>query len=406
MGINVGSFISIMLCGWLGETYGWKYGFGVAGIGMVIGLITFMLGQKHLQKYSGEPDAELLKRPIFGPLKYEHLFYLGALPAMAVIWLLVQHEPIVHLTQNIFLLVGIVGILAASMLHHDALKNRGRVIAVSLFTIAIGSCAAFVENGYLVLPPMLAECSVYAVVVTLIGFIIYGYRFHYSVEFSRTLVLMILIASTVVFWALFEQAAGSMTLFADRALNRDLGNITVSASQFGTLNAGFIMLLSIPFAILWPWLEKRKLNPSTPLKFALGIIQAGLGFGALVVGAHFPDETGKVAMIWLVLAYFLHSTGELCLSPVGLSAVTKLSIPQVVSVSMGTWFVATALSETLAFRLSKLAAIDTKVGGSTQTEMLQGYTSLFESLMWTGIIFGIFMLIIAPLLKKAMRGIH
>lgn len=406
MGINVGSFISIMLCGWLGETYGWKYGFGVAGIGMVIGLITFMYGQKYLKQYISEPNPELLRKPIFGPLKYEHLFYLGALPAMAVIWLLVQHEPIVHLTQNVFLLAGIVGILAASMLHHDALKNRGRVIAISLFTIIIGSCAALVENGYLALPPLLAESSVYMVTAALIGFIAYGYRFHYSVEFSRTLVLMILIASTVVFWALFEQAAGSMTLFADRALDREVGSLTISASQFGSLNAGFIMALSVPFAILWPWLEKRKLNPSTPLKFALGIIQAGLGFGALVVGAHFPDETGKVAMIWLVLAYFLHSTGELCLSPIGLSAVTKLSIPQVVSVSMGTWFVATALSETVAFRLSKLAAIDSKVGGSTPAEILHGYTSLFESLMWTGIIFGVFMLLIAPLLKKAMRGIN
>jgi len=130
-----------------------------------------------------------------------------------------------------------------------------------------------------------------------------------------------------------------------------------------------------------------------------------MGFGALVIGAHFPNEAGKVAAIWMVLAYFFHSTGELFLSPIGLSAVTKLSIPRVVSVSMGTWFVATALSETLAFRLSKLAAVDTKVGGSTPAEMLANYTSLFSTLTWMGIIAGLIMLVLAPFLKTAMRGI-
>jgi proton-dependent oligopeptide transporter, POT family len=107
----------------------------------------------------------------------------------------------------------------------------------------------------------------------------------------------------------------------------------------------------------------------------------------------------------MVLAYFLHSVGELLVSPIGLSAVTKLSIPRVVSVSMGTWFVATALSETLAFRLSKLAAVDTKVGGSTPAEMLANYTNLFTTLMWMGIIAGVVMLLLAPFLKAQMRGV-
>src|SRR5690606_27552697 len=124
--------------------------------------------------------------------------------------------------------------------------------------------------------------SAYLILATLVAFIIYGYKYHYSVEFSRTLVLMILILSTIVFWSLFEQSAGSMTLFADRSIDRNIGGVSFVASQVASLNPGFIMLFSIPFAILWPWLEKRKLNPSTPVKFGLGIIQAGLGFGALV----------------------------------------------------------------------------------------------------------------------------
>lgn len=405
MGINVGSLISTLICGWLGETYGWKYGFGLAGIGMIIGLITFLYGQKQLQAYAAEPDPAQLKKPVLGVLKFEHLFYLGTLPAMAIVWLLVQHEPIVHVTQNIFLLAGIVGILAFSMLYHNPLQHRGRVIAISVFTLVVGVCAILSENHYLHVSESFSEIIVYGMLLAIIGFIAYGYLFHYSVEFSRTLVLMILIVSTIVFWSLFEQSAGSMTLFADRCLDRVVGGTTIVASQFASLNPAFIMSLSIPIALLWPWLAKRNLNPSTPVKFAFGIMLAGLGFGALVLGAKFANEAGKVAAIWMVLAYFLHSVGELLVSPIGLSAVTKLSISRVVSVSMGTWFVATALSETLAFRLSKLAAVDTKVGGSTPIEILANYTSLFTTLTWMGVIAGVVMLLLAPFLKAAMRGV-
>jgi POT family proton-dependent oligopeptide transporter len=218
---------------------------------------------------------------------------------------------------------------------------------------------------------------------------------------------MILILSTVVFWALFEQSAGSMTLYADRVVDRTLGNTTFTASQFGSLNAGFIMLLAIPFAALWTWLAKKDLEPTTPVKFGLGIVQAGLGFGALVFGAQFPNDAGQIAMIWLILAYLLHTTGELCLSPVGLSAVTKLSIGNVVGVSMGTWFLATALSETVATRIGRLAAIPTDAGATADIAgALATYTQLFEILMWFGLGVGGFMLIISPVLKRWMHGIH
>jgi len=218
---------------------------------------------------------------------------------------------------------------------------------------------------------------------------------------------MILILSTVVFWALFEQSAGSMTLYADRVVDRSLGATTFTAAQFGSLNAGFIMLLAIPFATLWVWLAKRNLEPNTAIKFGLGIVQVGLGFGALVFGAQYPNEAGQVAMIWLILAYLLHTTGELCLSPVGLSAVTKLSIGNVVGVSMGTWFLATALSETVATRIGKMASIDTSAGESTDVvAALASYTDLFSFLMWFGVISGAVMLLISPILKRWMHGIH
>ncbi len=404
MGINVGSFIATLVCGYLGETYGWKYGFGLAGIGMIAGLFTFLWGQKYLQGYADPPHPVLLRQPMLGLLTREWIIYLAVLPALAVTWFLVQSEPVVHITQNIFLVAGIVGILAFAMLHHQS-PGRRPVIGFALATIAVGIASVFLQNDVIQASEAITEASMYLALLVLLGFLGYGYRYHYSVEYSRTLVLMTLIVSAIVFWSLFEQSAGSMTLFADRVIDREVGGFSFVASQFAALNAGFIMLLAIPFALLWPWLEKRNLNPSTPVKFALGILQAGLGFAMLVIGAQFPDADGKVAATWLVLAYLLHSTGELFLSPIGLSAVTKLSIARVVSISMGTWFVATALSETVATRLSKLAALDTPVTDRSAQEVLSNYTALFELLMWSGIGFGVFMLVVAPLLKKGMGGV-
>lgn len=347
MGINLGSFAAILLCGWLGETFGWRYGFGAAGIGMIFGLITFLKGQKYLQGLAEPANPATLKERLLGPINREWGIYLGGLASLAVIWLLLQHEPVVHMTQNVLIVIALAGL--------------------PLFALIKGT----------------------------------------KEEFQRTLVLMVLIASSVVFWALFEQSAGSMTLYADRVVDRNVMGTELRASMFGSLNPFFIIVCAPLFAALWIWLGRRGWEPSTPVKFGLGIIQAGLGFGAMVMGAQFLGEDGKVAVVWLTLAYFLHTSGELCLSPVGLSAVTKLSIRRVVGVSMGTWFLATALSETVATRIGKMASIDTTAGETQDIALaLATYTELYQFLMWTGIGVGIFMLLIAPLLKRGMHGIH
>jgi len=221
------------------------------------------------------------------------------------------------------------------------------------------------------------------------------------------LVLMILTMSTVVFWALFEQSAASMTLYADRVMDRNILGFELTASQFGAMNAFFIFVFAPLFAWLWTALGRRGREPSTPVKFALGIAQAGLGFGALVVGAATPDEAGLVAGYWMVLAYLLHTTGELCLSPVGLSAVTKLAVPSVVGVMMGSWFLATAYSEFVAAQLAKLAAVETVAGTATDIgAALAAYTELFSDLCYTGLGVAAGLLLITPVLKKMMHGIH
>jgi len=407
MGINIGSFTATLLCGWLGETFGWKYGFGAAGIGMIFGLFTFMYGQKYLMGHAEPSEPEKLKKSVLGPINVEWSIYLLSLPVLGVLWLLVQHEPVVYLMQNVFLIIAITGLILYSMVHTKQDQNNTVAYTVAGIAVVAALYAIGVNLHFIPGSESLAENVLYGSIILVVGFVIYGFMTHNSAEFGRTVVLMILILSTIVFWALFEQSAGSMTLYADRVVDRSLGNTTFTAAQFGSLNAGFIMLLAIPFATLWTWLAKKQLEPSTPVKFGLGIFQAGLGFAALVVGAQFPNAAGQVAMIWLILAYLLHTTGELCLSPVGLSAVTKLSIPNVVGVSMGTWFLATALSETVATRIGKMAAIGSHTGEVTDSaSALATYTQLFEFLMWFGLGAGALMIIISPILRRWMHGIH
>jgi POT family proton-dependent oligopeptide transporter len=407
MGINIGSFTATLLCGWLGETYGWSYGFGAAGIGMIIGLITFTMGQKYLHGHAEPTEPEKLKKKVFGPINVEWSIYLLSIPVLGIFWLLVQNEPVVLITQNVFLIVAIVSLILYSMVHTK--KDHNNTLAYTIAAVAIisGICAVIANLHPVAGIEAYADQALYLSIILILGFVIYGFLTHYSEEIGRTVVLMILILSTIVFWALFEQSAGSMTLYADRVVDRTVGNTTFTAAQFGSLNAGFIMLLAIPFAALWTWLAKKNLEPTTPIKFGLGILQAGLGFGALVYGAQHPNDAGQVGMIWLVLAYLLHTTGELCLSPVGLSAVTKLSIGSVVGVSMGTWFLATALSETVATRLGKLAAIDISAGETADAATaLATYTELFGFLMWFGVGAGALMIIISPILRRWMHGVH
>jgi POT family proton-dependent oligopeptide transporter len=200
-----------------------------------------------------------------------------------------------------------------------------------------------------------------------------------------------------------------MNLFADRIIDRSINLSFISAkeipaSSFLSLNAIFIIIFAPILA--WFWVKLGKLNPNVPVKFALGIILAGLGFGMLVLGIKFADDAGKVAMIWLVGAYLLHTFGELCLSPVGLSAVTKLSVQSIVGVMMGAWFLATAGSEYIAALLANIASVKTVEGEvADSSAALANYNELFSLLLWMGIGFGILLAALSPILKKYMHGI-
>lgn len=347
MGINLGSFTATLLCGYLGETYGWSYGFGAAGIGMLLGLATFIYGQRFLRGLAEPPESGDLQRRTALGINRELSIYLAALVGVAVVWQMLQFHAAVGWVLNSLSLLVLAGLLWFLTVRCDAIERQ------------------------------------------------------------RMIVLLILTVSSVVFWALFEQSAASMTLFADRVVDREVFGLSLTASQFGALNPLFIFIFAPVFAWLWTVLAARALEPSTPVKFALGIAQAGLGFGALVIGAANPDSAGLVSGYWLILAYLLHTCGELCLSPVGLSAVTKLAVPSIVGVMMGSWFLATAYSEFVAAQLAKLAAVATEAGAvADASAALDSYAALFSDLLWMGVGVGLLMLLLSPILRRMMHGIH
>lgn len=352
MGINLGALAATLACGYLGETYGWKYGFGLAGIGMLFGLLNFRRGRVHLQGVGEPPSEEWLTQKTGTGLTPEHIIYLTGLVGVIVAWQMIQF------TGGLGWVLGIASLI---------------VVAWSIWF-------------------SLVKCE--------------------PIERDRMLVMLFLIVVSVIFWVLFEQAASSITLFTDRNVRLD-NFLNFTASMYQMFNPFFIIALAFPFAWLWVKLSIRGLEPSTPTKFGLGILQIGLGFAILVFGASLAGPDGKVSVIWLILMYLFHTTGELCLSPVGLSMVTKLSVHRVAGMMMGVWFLSSSFASYLAGLVAGLTAIDTIgpgiVAGSEAldpTLTLPVYMNVYESLALAAIVIGILVLIISPWLRRRMHGIH
>ncbi|MFV3073240.1 peptide MFS transporter [Niveispirillum fermenti] len=343
MGVNLGSFMSTIACGYLGETYGWAYGFGLAGLGMVAGLIVFARGTQWYRN-SEPPDPVALRARTRAGLSLEWIIYAGAVAAVFVNWQLVQMHAVVGSLLLAIATVVLLGILWFS----------------------------------------LTQCT--------------------KIERDRMVVVLVLTALSVVFWTLFEQAGTSLTLFADRNSDRSLFGFIIPASVVQVFNPMFIVLLAPVFSWGWVKLAQKGLEPSTPLKFALAIIQVGLGFGALVVGASLAGEDGQTALFWLALAYLLHTTGELCLSPVGLSMISRLSVARITAMVMGVWFLASSGAHFLAGIVAAMASTSTEPGREmTAVESLPVYTAVFHDLFIGAAVIGVIVVLISPFLKRLMH---
>jgi POT family proton-dependent oligopeptide transporter len=227
---------------------------------------------------------------------------------------------------------------------------------------------------------------------------------------DRLLVAFVLILFSMVFWAFFEQAGSSMNLFTDRNVDRKIFSFDIPASIFQSVNPAFILLLTLPVSFLWAKLHAIGREPSTPLKFGLGIIQLGLGFAALYVGAVTARDTGVVSLFWLVLGYLLHTTGELCLSPVGLSMITKLSPAKIGGLMMGAWFLSSAFAQYVAALIAMLTGVSgeeevaTKIPPPSETVMIYG--SVFGGIAAIAIVVGIALSLGSGFLAKRMHGVR
>jgi POT family proton-dependent oligopeptide transporter len=232
-----------------------------------------------------------------------------------------------------------------------------------------------------------------------------------QVQRDRLLVVLVLTLFSMVFWSFFEQAGSSINLFTDRNVDRTIWGRETPASIYQSVNPAFILLLAPLFSMLWLHLARAGREPSTPIKFSLGLLQLGLGFGVLYLGASSAVPHGGIVPLgWLIAGYFLHTTGELCLSPVGLSMVTKLSPAHIMGLMMGTWFLATSFSQYIAGLIAKLTGIPIDGGqaGSLPppSETVMIYGDVFGKIALTAIAASLVALLVAPWLRKRMHGIH
>ncbi len=324
MGINVGAALGTILVGYLGETIGWGYGFGLAGIGMLAGLIVFVLGKKAL---NGAGEAP---RPLNKGLEYS-LYGIG-FAAVAVIWGLVQYQDVIQ------------GLLVVSG-------------------------------------------------IALLGYVLYESFKLPKEPRERMFAILFLISLNPLFWGLFEQAGGSMNLFTDRFVDRG----AVPASLFQSINPIFIMIMAPLFAALWVTLGRRGKEPSAPAKFGLALAQMGLANLVLVYGAEAYGVLAMTPVILVLAYYFFATTAELCLSPVGLSAMNRLAPKFLASLIMGAWFYMTAVGNFVAGKIGEAT------GGHDGEMSKQGLLDVYEMFGWISVGVAVVVLLLSPIVKRWMH---
>ncbi|MEM7159331.1 MAG: oligopeptide:H+ symporter [Myxococcota bacterium] len=393
MGINVGAVMATLIGAPVGEglaagelgNAGYLVGFALAGVGMIAGLAFFILGKHKLEGRGEPPDLEKLHAPVFAGMSLQTVTIVLSFAVVPALYYLIQYKSIV----DVVLLVAL-----------------GAVV-VQLFI------AAFSDGG--------------------------------KVQRDRIFVLMILMVFNVVFWACFEQAGTSLTLFADRNVDRAIFGWEMPASMTQFFNPAFIVLFGSFFSVLWIKLDKKNLNPNIPMKFGMGIMQLGFGYLLLQLGAQMAGADARVPLFILVFMYMLHTTGELFLSPIGLSMVTKLAPRHMTGSVMGAWFLSFAFANSLAAFIAQFTggehggggpitsmvdqavkivtppegALHTLVGtaqtmatsehwvkvSEEATKSLEGYLGPFTTMGLISVGIGVFLAVASPWLNKMMHGV-
>ena len=324
MGVNVGAALGTILVGYLGETVGWAYGFGMAGIGMVIGLIIFVIGKSALQG-RGEAPQPLTRRREFS------LYAIG-LGAVAVAWGLIQFQDAI---QTLLIVAGL-AMLAYTLYEAFKLPKEPR---------------------------------------------------------ERIFAMLFLVALNPLFWGLYEQGGGSLNLYTDRYVDR----AGVPTSLFQSINPIYIILLAPLFAWLWQWLGRKGLEPSAPAKFGLAVAQVGLAFLVFVWGANSVGPTALTPVLFVFLIYLIQTTAELCLSPVGLSAMARLAPLHLASFVMGAWFYMSAVGNFLAGKIGE------STGGESGEMSKELVLQVYSKIGWVAIGVSVLVLAVSPFVKRWMH---
>lgn len=353
MGVNIGAFLSILTCGYVGENIDWHYGFGLAGIGMFLGLVVFMvLGPGAFGDKGGEPKAVKSASGTSMSLKTQQLLTIVATIAIVPLSALLLDLSDVMTWVLLIISVGILGVLVTQALTMED-KKAGK----------------------------------------------------------RLLVIAVLFVFHAVFWALFEQAGGSITLFTDRHVDREIFGSEIPASMFQFFNSLFIILLAPLFSVIWKKLNEKEKEPSTPMKFVLGLTFLALGFLVVVLGAELFAVAGIMPVIFIILMYLLHTIGELSLSPVGLSMITKLSPKKIMGFVMGAWFLSIALANKMAGLIGELTTIDVPDAAEqvkmTHAESMSVYLATYQTWGVAVVLgFALVLFFLVPTLRKWMGGIN
>jgi POT family proton-dependent oligopeptide transporter len=336
MGINIGAILGPTICSWLGETISWHLGFGVAGVGMTAAVIQYVLGQKYLAG-AGDVTEEAAKTK----------------------------------DQAKKILVGGLVVLAA--------------IGVSIYGLKTADILTFT------LVQFVASVGLILAILALVYFV-YTIAFgcHTPTERKHVFLIMLLFIGAALFWSGFEQAGSSMNLFAQEHTNRMIGSFEVPTGWLQNINPLFIVLLAPVVGMFWVKLGSR--NPSVGWKFAMGMVLLGSGFFVLAWGSQFIGE-GKLSPGWLVVTYFFHTIGELCLSPVGLSYTTKLAPKRLVSQMMGMWFVGAAIGNLIAGLVA---------GYMDQMSPAELFRTVAMIMIASGVVFAL----LAPLMKRLAKGVE
>lgn len=463
MGVNLGAAIAPLLCGYIGETYGWHYGFGLATIGMFVGLAIFVAPTFVTQVLIGAGAVAIAIGLVYsGSRQTIWIFAMNLFVAASVI---------VAMVFSLWALAS--GALPKGVGAPRTWEGYPRKLALVLGTV----CLVVPTFAWLCSNPQIAGYVLYVAGAAALTYVLFEAFRVTKVERDRIFVILIMAVFSMLFWAFFEQAGSSINLFTDRNVDRvaearviteadvgrtmeielsqeqigyphegrvftldqlsalrqaaqsrretvvratwtitsehvgmGVGGEEVPTSVFQATNPIFILIFGLVFTALWGFLSRRRLEPSTPVKFIFGLLQLGAGFGVLWLGAQNADARGMVGMGWLVLAYLLHTTGELCLSPVGLSMVSKMAPARMVATMMGAWYLATAFSQYLAGLIAMFTGVQHGDEGGEgmqaippPSETLHLYSDVFIKIALASFVAAAILAALTPFLKKWMH---